>query len=153
MNKWFAILGVVTSAALFSPAFAGDDTATPLPDSNAADASLELTGGAVAAGIGYVWGDGSFTFRGQKHEFTLNGLSIVDVGASSISASGEVYHLNSLSDFDGNYVTLSAGATIAGGADAIYLQNQHGVVIKLATTAIGLRFNLAAGGVNLALKS
>jgi hypothetical protein len=83
----------------------------------------------------------------------LNGLSIVDVGASSISASGEVYHLNSLSDFDGNYVTLSAGATIAGGADAIYLQNQHGVVIKLATTAIGLRFNLAAGGVNLALKS
>jgi hypothetical protein len=50
-------------------------------------------------------------------------------------------------------MTLSVGAAIAGGADAVYLQNQHGVVIKLATTAIGLRFNLAAGGVNLALKS
>jgi len=50
-------------------------------------------------------------------------------------------------------VALSAGAAIAGGADAIYLENQHGVVIKLSTTAIGLRFNLAAGGVNIALKA
>jgi hypothetical protein len=153
MNKWLAILGVVTSAALLSSASAGDDTATPVTDPNVADASLDLSGGAVAAGIGYVWGDGNVTFRGQKHEFTLSGLSIVDVGASSISASGEVYHLNNLSDFDGNYVTLSAGAAIGGGADAVYLQNQHGVVIKFTTTAIGLRFNLAAGGASLALKS
>jgi len=49
-------------------------------------------------------------------------------------ASGEVYHLKNLSDFDGNYVALSAGAAIAGGADAIYWENQHGVVIKLSTT-------------------
>lgn len=153
MKKWIASFAVVTSTALLSPAFAGDNAAAPVTDSSTGDAPLELSGGAVAAGIGYVWGDGSFTFQGQKHEFTMSGVTIVDAGASSISASGEVYHLNNLSDFDGNYTQLSAGLTVAGGADAIYLQNQHGVVIKLSTKAIGLRFDLAAGGVNLALKT
>jgi hypothetical protein len=153
MRKWIASVAMATSTALLAPAFAADDSAAPATDSSVADASLELSGGAVAAGIGYVWGDGSFTFAGQQHQFTMSGVTIVDVGASSISATGEVYHLKNLSDFDGNYVALSAGAAVAGGADAIYLENQHGVVIKLSTTAIGLRFNLAAGGVNIALKT
>jgi hypothetical protein len=44
-------------------------------------------------------------------------------------------------------------ATFTGGADAIHLQNQHGVAIKLSGTEIGLHFNLTASGVNIALKS
>ena len=153
MKRWIASFAVITSTAVMAPVFAADETAAPVTGSSAADASLELTGGAVAAGIGYVWGGGSLNFQGGKHEFKMSGLTIIDAGASSIAASGEVYHLKNLSDFDGNYVQLSAGVTVAGGADVIYLQNQHGVVIKLTTNAIGLRFNLAAGGVNLALKS
>ena len=152
MNRWIASFAIATFTTVLSPAFAGDDAAS-VPKSTAADGSVELSGGAVAAGIGYMWGDGTLTFGGQKHQFAIDGLSIVDVGATSISASGEVYNLNKLSDFDGNYVAFSAGAAVAGGADAVYLQNHHGVVIKLSSTQIGLRFNLAASGINIALKS
>jgi len=153
MKKWVASLAIATFGTILPPAFADDASAPAVSDSTPADGSLELSGGAVAAGIGYQWGDGTLTFENSKHNFTVNGLSIVDVGASSISASGNVYHLKKLSDFDGNYVALSAGAAIAGGGDAVYLKNQKGVVIKLAATEIGLRFNLAASGVNIALKN
>ena len=153
MNKWAASLVIATFGAILPPAFAGDASASSVSDSTAADGSVELSGGAVAAGIGYTWGGGTLTFKNHKHNFGISGLSIVDVGASSYSASGNVYHLNKLSDFDGNYVALSAGAAIAGGANAVYLQNQNGVVIKVSATEIGLRFNLAASGVNVTLKN
>ena len=153
MNRWIASLAVATFGAILPPAFAGDTSATPVSDSTPADGSVELSGGAVAAGIGYTWGNGSLSFKNQKHSFKISGLSIVDVGASSYSASGNVYHLNKLSDFDGNYVALSAGAAIAGGGNAVYLKNQNGVVIKVTATEIGLRFNLAASGVNINLQN
>ena len=73
--------------------------------------------------------------------------------AARFGDDGNVYHLNKLSDFDGNYVALSAGATIAGGGNAVYLKNQNGVVIKVAATEIGLRFNLAASGVSITLQN
>jgi len=151
MNKWAASLAIATFGAILPPAFASDASTPPVSDSTPADGSVELSGGAVAAGIGYTWGNGTLTFNNHRHNFSINGLSIVDVGASSYSASGNVYHLNKLSDFDGNYVALSAGATIAGGANAVYLKNQNGVVIKVAATEIGLRFNLAGSGVKIAL--
>jgi hypothetical protein len=153
MNKWIAGVVVVTFGAVLPAAFAGESSAPPVSESAQADGSVELSGGAVAAGIGYVWGDGTLNFQDGKHNFRVSGLSIVDVGASSYSASGNVYNLKKLSDFDGNYAALSAGAAIAGGGDAVYLKNQNGVVIKLASTEVGLRFNLAASGVSIALKN
>jgi hypothetical protein len=152
MNRSIASLAIAALTAVSLPAFAGD-YAAPVSNSTGADGSLQLSGGDVAAGVGYIWGDGTLTFGNRKHEFTLNGLSIFDVGASGISGSGEVYHLKKLSDFDGNYVAFSAGAALAGGEDALYLRNQHGVVIKLSDTEIGLRFDLAASGVNIVLNS
>src|SRR5258705_2931915 len=130
MRKWIASVAMATSTALLAPAFAGDDSTAPATDSNVAGASLELSGGAVAAGIGYVWGDGSFTFAGQQHQFTMSGVTIVDVGATRISATGEVYHLKNLSDFDGNYVALSAGAAALGGADAHFFGKHDSVVLQ-----------------------
>jgi hypothetical protein len=77
----------------------------------------------------------------------------VDVGAAKISASGSVYHLKTLKDFNGVYTTFAAGATIAGGGGVAYLRNQNGVVIKLNSTSAGLRFNLSANGVTLKVES
>jgi hypothetical protein len=116
------------------------------------DATVDLTGGSVAAGIGYVWGNGELTYKGQKHSFKLSGVSIVDVGAAHISASGVVYHLKNLSDFDGTYTAVTAGITVAGGGSAALLRNQHGVVIKLLSTTEGLRFNLSANGIDIKVK-
>jgi hypothetical protein len=104
-------------------------------------------------GIGYVWGNGDLIYQGQKLKFRISGLSVVDVGASRITASGVVYHLKDVSDFSGNYTAVTAGLTVGGGASAALLKNEHGVVIKMISTTSGLRFNLAAAGIGVKLKS
>jgi len=120
--------------------------------SGAPDATVELSGGAVAAGIGYQWGHGDVVYQGQKHHFSLSGLSIVDVGVVNLTGSGVVYNLHDLQDLNGNYVAATAGLTVAGGGEADYLKNEKGVVIKLLSTSKGLRFNLSANGMKIQLK-
>jgi hypothetical protein len=119
----------------------------------AADGALTFSGGAVAAGIGFVWGSGQLEYQGQPYPVKISGISVVDVGAARIDASGSVYHLKRLEDFNGTYTAFAAGATIAGGGGVAYLRNQNGVVIKLNSTSEGLRFNLSAKGVQLKLQS
>ena len=106
----------------------------------------------VAIGIGVSWGDGVLTYQGKTHKFSVNGLSVVDLGVAKVSANGEVYHLKKLSDFAGNYVAGEAGAAVGGGAGAITMKNQHGVVMKLTGTGTGVKFTLAGKGVDVKLK-
>ena len=107
----------------------------------------------VALGVGVSWGDGVLTFQGKDHKFSVNGLSVVDLGVAKVSATGEVFNLKKLSDFAGNYVAGEAGAAVGGGAGAITLKNQHGVVMKLTGTGTGVKFTLAGKGVDVKLKS
>jgi hypothetical protein len=117
------------------------------------DGELNLTGGSIAAGIGYTWGAGHLQFGGASHRVKVSGLSIVDVGAAKISAHGSVYHLTQLSDFNGTYTSFAAGAAIAGGGGVAYLRSEKGVVIRLDSTNEGLRFHLSASGVTLKVAS
>jgi hypothetical protein len=138
---------------LSTAAFAADapGSAAVTTGSDDVDATVDLTAGSVAAGIGYVWGGGDLIYQGQKHQFKVSGLSVVDVGAAHITASGVVYHMKNISDFSGNYTAVTAGLTVGGGASAALLKNEHGVLIKLISTTTGLRFNLAAAGISLKL--
>ena len=107
----------------------------------------------VALGVGVSWGDGVLTYQGKEHKFSVNGLSVVDLGVAKVSATGEVYNLKKLSDFGGNYVAGEAGAAVGGGAGAVTLKNQHGVVMKLTGTGTGVKFTLAGKGVDVKLKN
>jgi hypothetical protein len=129
------------------------ESAPPVAANAQPDGSLTLKGGSVAVGIGYTWGHGELAYGDGSHAFTISGISIVDVGVTNITASGAVYHLAKLADFAGNYAALGAGITVAGGASAVYLKNEHGVVIKLIATDVGLKFKLSADGVHVTLKS
>jgi hypothetical protein len=147
-------VSILACTFLAGAAFAADppaDQSTSTADQP--DGTLDLTGGSFAIGVGYVWGDGALEFGGEKHKFKLSGVSVVDVGGARITATGDVYHLQNISDFSGNYTTVSAGLTVAGGGSVAVLRNEHGVVIKLRATTAGLRFNLAAEGVSIKLKS
>jgi len=138
----------VTSGAALAEA---TESPAPVAADTRPDATVTLKGGSIAVGIGYTWGHGDLTYGGDAHRFSISGVSIVDVGATNISASGVVYNLKALSDFSGNYVAVSAGVTIAGGGSAIYLKNEHGVVMKLIATDVGLKFNLSTDGVHVTL--
>ncbi len=116
------------------------------------DATLDFSGGSVAAGIGYTWGNGVLHFQGKDYRFTANGLSIVSVGVASIKATGNVYHLTKVADFPGNYVAFTGGIAVAGGVSGTVMKNQNGVVMNLRATDEGLQFELAPSGFSVALE-
>ena len=137
---------VVAASILAMPAMAIAASDTP-------DATIELSGGTVAAGVGYSWAKGTLDFQGQSIPVNVKGLSVAALGVGSVRASGEVYNLEKLQDFEGNYTAVSAGATLAGGAAATAMKNQNGVVIKLRSTTQGLQLNLSVEGVAITLSN
>ena len=66
----------------------------------------------MALGIGFSRGKGSLAFQGKTDPVKVEGLSVGEVGVNLATASGSVYNLAKLADFDGNYVAWGAGATI-----------------------------------------
>jgi len=116
------------------------------------DATIRLSAGSVAVGVGFSWGSGTLHYKGKNYPFSIDGVSIGDVGVTKAEATGSVYHLKHLEDFNGNYTAASAGATVAGGGSASSMQNQSGVKINMVSTTRGLKLKLAAEGVKIQLK-
>jgi hypothetical protein len=115
------------------------------------DATLKLSEGTVAVGIGFSWGKGTLTFKGKHYPVKVEGLSVGEVGVNRATAVGNVYKLTKLADFDGNYVAGGAEATIAGGAGVTAMKNQNGVVIEMKSTTQGASLKLAAEGLKLSV--
>ena len=116
------------------------------------DATIRLTSGSVAAGIGWSWGSGVLTYKGKEHPISVKGLSLGKVGITKATASGEVFHLKTLKDFDGNYTAAGAGITLAGGRSAVDMSNQNGVRVRVISTNRGADITLGVGGVDLRIK-
>jgi hypothetical protein len=116
------------------------------------DATLKLSEGSVAAGIGFSWGSGTLTYQGKDYPVDVKGLSVGDVGVTKIEATGKVFGLKSLDDFSGNYTAVGAGATVAGGGGVAVMRNQAGVTIELVATTQGVKVAIGAAGVNLSIK-
>jgi hypothetical protein len=116
------------------------------------EATLRLSGRSVAAGLGVSWGDGTLTYKGKNYPVSVSGLSLVKVGISKVTASGRVYNLKSLRDFDGNYTAVGAGVTLAGGGSAVSMKNQNSVRVDLSATTRGVDFTLGGGGVDMHIK-
>jgi len=116
-------------------------------------ATLMLSGGAIGIGVGYTWSSGALDFQGQIYPFSIDGLSLGDVGAAHIEGVGEVYNLQNLDQFAGHYLAAGVGAAVAGGGSTVTMQNKNGVVIHLHSTEQGLNFNLSASGLSVRLTS
>jgi hypothetical protein len=116
------------------------------------DATLSLTEGTVGVGIGFSWGKGTLSYKGKTYPVKVDGLSVGDVGIQSATATGNVYGLKKIEDFDGNYTAAGAGATVGGGAGITAMRNQNGVVIELKSTTQGANLKLAAEGLKLSVQ-
>ena len=106
----------------------------------AANGKVTLESKSVAIGIG------------KKYPFTVEGLSVVDLGVSKVSARGDVHNLAKVQDFEGTYTAAGAGGTVGGGAAVATLKNQNGVEMGLTATTQGVKFALAGAGVSIKLK-
>ncbi len=115
-------------------------------------ATLKLSGGSVAAGVGVDWGKGTLTYHGKSYPIDVKGLSVGDVGAKTIEATGKVFNLKKLGDFDGNYTAAEAGLTTGGGAGVAVMKNQNGVTIEVVSTTRGIEIGLGGSGVDMKIK-
>ena len=119
------------------------------------DATLRLSGGSFAAGIGFSWGSGTLTYKGKNYPVKVNGLSVGKVGITSSSAYGEVFNLKHLQDFNGHYNVGAAGTrgvTLGGGKSGTLMSNQAGVIVRISSTQQGVAVNATGGGVDMQLK-
>lgn len=113
------------------------------------DATLSIDAKSIALGVGVTWGDGVLNYQGKEYPIEVSGMSVVDVGAASVSVDGDVYDLKSLDEFEGNYAAASAGIAVAGGAEGSAMKNQNGVVIKVTSTLEGIKVKLAPEGIKI----
>jgi hypothetical protein len=116
------------------------------------DATLKLSEGTVAAGIGWSWGKGELTFHGKTHPFKVDGISVAEVGITKAEATGKVYNLKKLEDFTGVYAAAGAEGTAGKGAGVSSLRNDKGVVINLKSTTKGANLKLGAEGLKVTLE-
>jgi hypothetical protein len=147
MHRATAILAV---AGLFLVSLVAGTSSTSAQGATTGKVSLESK--SVAIGVGVSWGDGVLEYQGKKYPFTVEGLSVIDLGVSKVSASGDVKNLKKVEDFAGNYTAAGAGAAVGGGAGAAAMKNQNGVEMNLVATTQGVKLTLAAAGVSIKFK-
>src|SRR5580704_13022566 len=100
-----SMISLAACLSLCAVAYTGDANSTnPIDDNAKPDGMVTLSGGSVAAGIGYTWGQGELKTSDKSQKFSIKGVSVIDVGATGFDASGDVYNLKALADFPGTYV-------------------------------------------------
>jgi hypothetical protein len=142
LSAWVAVGGVV--ALLIGSAVA--------QDAKKPDATVKLSEGTVAVGIGWSWGKGVLTHQGKTYPFKVDGLTVGEVGITKAEATGEVFNLKKVEDFSGVYGTAGLEGTAYKGAGITALRNKEGVVITLKSTTKGASIKVAVEGLKLALE-
>ena len=146
MRRWRAVLSVgAVVSVLAGIALAAEEKKKP-------DATLKLTEGSVAVGIGWSWGKGELKYKGKTYKFKVDGVTAGEVGKVKVEATGEVFNLKKIEDFDGVYAAGSAEGTGGTGAGVTALSNPKGVSILLKSTTDGVNIKAAVEGVKLTLE-
>jgi hypothetical protein len=88
-------------------------------------------------------GSGTLIYRGVAYPFTVAGLGVGGIGASTLDAAGDVYNLPSINLFPGAYAQGQYGFVIGTTSRGdLWLQNQAGVVMHLKGKREGLMLSL-----------
>ena len=111
-----------------------DTTAPTTPPS----ATVKIEEWSAAYDVSAATGKGTLTYNGRNHPFSITGLGAGGTGVQQMSATGKVYHMNSLTDFPGTYHGISKGLTLIEGKLHAKLTNGNGVVMYIAGETEGL---------------
>ncbi|MGD0104940.1 MAG: hypothetical protein ABSC06_13000 [Rhodopila sp.] len=103
----------------------------------------------IASGSG---GGGDLYYQGRDYPFTVGGVGIGGIGASTIEARGDVYNLTNVAQFPGTYAEgrygFAFGQTSAGD---LWMKNDNGVVIHLKAERTGLMLSLGGSAVAISM--
>ena len=144
---------MLTMLALTACASSSQSTSTsnqPPPPPSGTVTMHMFQGALLASGSG---GDGSLNFQSRTYPFSIKGGGIGGIGASTIDATGEVYHLNNVSQFPGDYVQGRVGFAVGdASAGDLWLQNDAGVVMRLIAQRSGLMLSLGGDVMVVSMK-
>jgi hypothetical protein len=98
-------------------------------------------------------GTGTLYYRGRAYPFTVGGLGVGGIGASTIDAYGEVYKLRNVAEFPGAYGEASYGFAVGEkSAGDLWLQNEAGVIMHLKARRTGLMLSLGGDAVVISMR-
>jgi hypothetical protein len=93
---------------------------------------------APGGGMGRTTGEGRLTLpNGVAHAFSVSGLNLQGRAGGSIDveARGEVYHMQRLADFPGNYRRSVGAVDPERPTNTLMLENDRGVLLVVTVTA------------------
>jgi len=158
MKSWLGVVAILI-AALNAPITRGDDAAAPQPK-QPSGTLMVATKSIGAVGVGVTWGDGTLRFGDQDYQFSVKGLSFVDIGIASATVKGNVYDLHNVADFAGEYDAAEPGSPLGGEKPSwdpkdkgLTLINSKGVIVHVWTVESGPRLRVVRGGLEVTLKS
>ncbi len=109
-----------------------------------------IKAGFVVGGSG---GSGTLTFQGRSYPIGIGGISYgFTFGASETRFHGTVSNIRRASDVAGVYAAGNVGAAIGRGAQAIVLTNQHGAVLTLSGSSVGVIVSADLNGLAITVK-
>jgi hypothetical protein len=155
MNFWSIMKNMKKIAVLLLILGAMTGFAQAATHQSGPDATLRLSGGSFAAGIGFSWGSGTLTYKGKNYPVKVKGLSVGKVGITSSSAYGEVFNLKHLQDFNGHYNVGAAGTrgvTLGAGKSGTLMTNQAGVIVRISSAEKGVNVNATGSGVDMQIQ-
>ena len=83
-------------------------------------------------------GSGTLYYHGSSYPFTVGGLGVGGIGASTVDAEGEVYKMSNLSQFAGSYAQASYGSVVdTTSSGDLWMQNEAGVIMHLKAKGTG----------------
>ncbi len=118
-------------------------------------ATLDIDIKEIGLIVGGQSGKGVLHYQGKDYPFTMKGLQAgVIVGATKSHATGDVYGMTKLEDFEGGFSAASAGVAAGKGKDITRFENNKGVefTLKSKTKGVSLNVGLKGGDIKLVKK-
>jgi hypothetical protein len=142
-----SVLGLALFSSILSVDAFAQSARPPQPSGSVTISQVQV----AFIGSGAV-GGGTLHYRGRSYPFKVGGLGIGGIGISRIEATGSVFNIRRLEDFNGVYGQARTGWAIGEhGKGEMWLQNANGVYLRLKARRQGLSLTLGADGMLIQL--
>jgi hypothetical protein len=139
---------IALAACSNQPAPGSETTLQGQPPSGSVEMH-EVQAAYIASGSG---GSGVLHYQGVDYPFTVGGVGVGGIGASTIEGRGDVYNLTNVGQFPGTYAEGRYGFAFGqNSAGDLWMKNENGVVVHLKADRTGLMLSLGGSAVAISL--
>ena len=102
--------------------------------------------------IGGSKGGGTLLLEDDSYSFKTSGVTAgAKLGVEKMHVTGNVYHLEDVKNFPGNYFELEATLALVEGVGGLWLKNKHGVTLHLKANIDGAAIAIGAEGMKITM--